>query len=205
MLAGVVYAIVGGVRVPEVEITGLLEPGNDPTPPNGCDPRPNLPPEMRLPPDALKVLIGDNGIAHSGMGRFTALRIGQCDVLGMERTSAGIGVYADLFDADGRHIAAVTNNALHVLTGETISMSRRGDLSTLVVTKAGWPWWISWLLGNGDAELLYVHYLNPTTVQARGIFGCSMHKLITVTDGQPVPGIFMHHGCLAARIGISVQ
>ena len=90
---------------------------------------------------------------------------------------------------DGRHIAAVTNNALHVLTGETISMSRRGDLSTLVVTKAGWPWWISWLLGNGDAELLYVHYLNPTTVQARGIFGCSMHKLITVTDGQPGPEI----------------
>ena len=35
--AVITYAIVGPIQIPEIEVTGTLQPGNAPTPPNGCD------------------------------------------------------------------------------------------------------------------------------------------------------------------------
>lgn len=189
-VCGASYLFVGPVIIPEVEIMGSLYPGNGPTPPNGCDNAP-IPPS---PEGLLKVLIGNNAIGETGLGKFVALQVGTCPVLSLTRTADAIGLDAQLYDADGNLIATVTNDALSVLTGQNVTMSRKGDLSTLVVSD-----------GSGK-ELLYVRFVNPTTVVARGVFGCPGHALVRVTDQQPVPGVFMSGDCFVnSKIGIEVQ
>lgn len=186
IIAMIVYFVIGPVIVPDVEVTGLLQAGGEPTPPNGCDRTPYGIPA--LPPDTLKVLFGNNAVAHTGQGKFTALQIAQCPVLAMERTASGIGVFADLYDAKGKLIARVTNNQIHVLTGEHVSLDRRGDLSTLIVTDGA------------GAELLHVRYLNETAIKVRGVFGCPGHTLVRT------PEMFINNSCLANNmVGISVD
>lgn len=195
--AGIAYLIVGAPRVPDVEVIGTLQPGNDPTPPNGCDVSPLGTYPIGTPqyhPDSIKVLVGGNAIAASGMGKFTVLQIGRCNVLSLERTPLGMDVYADLYDADGRLIARINNNQTDVLTGDNVRLSRAGDLSTFVVTNEA-----------GD-ELLYVRFMNPTTIKARGIFGCPDHALVTVKDNEPMPGFFMRNSCIIGNgVGIAIQ
>jgi hypothetical protein len=205
VLVPVLYAAIGPILAPETEVIGLLQPGNSPTPPNGCD---HAPPEAKLAADTLKVLIGDNAIAKIGPGRFTALQIGECKVLGMDRTPNGVGIFADLYGRDGKLIAKIAENSIHVLTGERVHMSRGGDLSTLIITTPDddLPTLLRWLLGSEDIELLRVKFLNATTIQATGLFGCPGHLPVLVTDQQPVPGVFMSGSCFAAAgVGIRVN
>jgi hypothetical protein len=119
LLGCVIYFTAPPITIPEVEIIGSLLPGSDPTPANGCDrPRPpNLPP---IGPDDLKILIGDNAFVIGGMRKATAIKIGRCEVLSMERTPHGVTVSADLYDAGGKLIARIAGGQTHVLTGENV-------------------------------------------------------------------------------------
>jgi len=164
---------------PEVEIVGTLQPGNLPTPPNGCDGMPtNL-----VSHDALKILIGDSAAALNGLGKIWAIGIAACNVLGIERTPQGINIEAKLYDAQGRLVATINDNTFHALSGKSYLVDRHGDLSTLAVTDQ-----------NGE-EVLFVRYLNPMAVIARGVFGCPGHRIVPVRDGQPIPGLVMHSAC----------
>jgi hypothetical protein len=161
----------------DVEVVGTLEPGAQPTPPNGCDGTP-------LGLDALKILIGDNVVVLSGLGRVNAIKVGNCPVLSFERTAAGVSPIVDLYDAAGNKIAEVRNGGYHAFSGGAHFVDRRGDLSTLAITDSS------------GHELLFSRYLNPTALQARGIFGCPGHRPVVVKDSEPVPGISMTGACI---------
>lgn len=154
-------------KIPDIEITGTLQPANDPTPSNACGDNPEA-----QGPSALRILMGGNTFVLIGMGRFTAVEIGTCPTLVMERTAKGIGVNADLYNNDGKLIARIFNNQLSAISGEASSVERNGDLSTIIVKD------------KDGKELLYVRYLNPTTVRARGVFGCQGRSPVVIDDNR---------------------
>jgi hypothetical protein len=168
------------------EVSGRLQAANDPTPPNGCDTSP-------IPGDAMKVLIGNNAVANMGFGKFTTLKIGNCEVLSLERTSQGVFVNADFFDGTDNP-ARIRNNEIVALNGENYTARQTRDLSTVIVKdKRG-------------QELLYVRFINPNTVRVRGVFGCAGHRPVLVTDDQPIPGVFMSNSCFIGNgVAIAIQ
>jgi hypothetical protein len=174
----------------DTEVHGWLRPSNDPTPPNGCD---NIPPTI-LTSDFIKVLIGNNALGKTGLGKVTAIEIGTCDVLSMERTSEGIFVNADLFDGT-ENPTRIRKNEIFALNGENYSARKTRDFSTLTIKN------------NRGQELLYVRYINPSTLRARGTFSCTGHRPVVVKDDQPVPGIFMSNNCFmnAGKAAIHVD
>jgi hypothetical protein len=149
ILAIAMYFIVPKEVRPEIEVSGSLIPGSEPTPRNAGDRSP-------FPADAMRILIGDNAGVRTKPGKFTAVQIGNCPVLSMERTADKISVSVDLYDDNGKLIATTKTGEIHAITGENVRLRRGGDLSTLFIED-----------GAGK-ELLYVRYLNPTTVAARG-------------------------------------
>jgi hypothetical protein len=153
-----IYAVAPPNIPEETEVSGWLQAGNEPTPPNGCD---KYKASGRGPPDdALKILIGDNVLWRRGMGKITAMTVGTCKSLSMERDALGISIDADLYDANGKLIARVVKGQIRALTGENVQLRRNGDLTTMIVSD-----------GRG-AELLYLRYLNPTTLQGR-VLSCN--------------------------------
>jgi hypothetical protein len=181
IIAGAIYWFVGPIVIPDVEVIGSLQPGNSPTPPNVCGPGP-------FPDNAIAVLIGDNALVHLGAGKFRALAIGECDAISMEQTSAGVRVYADLYDANGKLVARIANGEIHTMTGENVRQERNGDLSVLIIKD------------RHGSELLNIRYLNPKTIQVRGIFGCPGHPPVIVRDQQPVPGLFIRGSCVVNMV-----
>jgi hypothetical protein len=193
ILASLLAAVLGGVvwystRPPQTipkpipfadeEVQGELKPANDPTPPNGCDAFP-----FPIPPDTIKILIGDNAAAMSGLGKTTALEIGSCEAASIERTSDGVFFNANLVDSDGNHVVRILRNKVEALNGETYKARQSRDQGSLTVTNK-----------NGDV-LFYARYLNKETVRIRGFFGCGGRPPIKVDDNQPIPGALMSGSC----------
>jgi hypothetical protein len=187
-LAFSVFWWVGPAGAPEAEIGGTLQAGNMPTPPNGCDHAP-----FPVPPNALKVLVGTNAFVHAGNGRFRAIQVAQCPVVSMERTDKGISVSAILYDSKGRLIAKITRDRIDAISGGDVTVSRDGDLSRLIVRR-------------GDSTLLAVRYLNPTTVEVAGKFGCPGHAPVEIQPNRPILGAALSNSCMGATaIGMFIQ
>lgn len=168
----------GGPGIPfeDTEVRGVLKPANAPTPSNGCD-------RIPLDPDALKILIGDNAVTHTGFGKFTAVRIKACDAIVMERRPDGVFVDASLFDTQGQAVVTIKDNRISALNGENYVARQASDESTIRVrNRAG-------------TELFNVAFLNSTTIQVRGFFGCQGGQIIHVTDNGPIPGTIIRGMC----------
>ncbi len=108
----------------------------------------------------------------------------------MERAANGLTISAELYGETGKHIAHIGNGQLHVMTNENVRVARDGDLSNLIVTD------------EFKNELLYIRYMNATTMRIRGIFGCPGHGLVRVTDNEIIMGagrriIFSDPTCFA--------
>jgi hypothetical protein len=158
------------------EVQGELKPANDPTPPNGCDALP-------MPPHTIKILIGDNAAAMSGLGKTTALEIGSCEAASIERTPVGVFFNANLVDSDGNQVVRILRNKVDALNGETYITRQSRDQGSLTVTNK-----------KGDV-LFYARYLNKETVRIRGFFGCGGRSPVKVVDDQPIPGVVSFGGC----------
>jgi hypothetical protein len=171
-----VYFFAPAEAVPEIEISGTLLPGSEPTPRNSCE-------RSSLPADTLRILIGTNTMALTQSGKITAIQIGSCNVLSMERVANKISVGVDLYDAKGKLIATTRNGEIHAITGENVRIRRDGDLSALIIEDGA------------NNELLYVKYLNRNTVKARGVFGCPGHRLLTVRDNSSIAGGTIRGNC----------
>jgi hypothetical protein len=162
-----VYLIVGPNVIPEIEVVGILEPGEEPSPAAICG---------QPITDAVVALIGDSAIILRGPTKRTILRIGACEVLSITPSQGTISVESHLYNVKGKPIASIRNGSAHVLTGENVRQNRNGDLSTLVVTDG---------LGR---ELLYIHYSNPRTFRVRGIFACPNHVPVEVSENGITTG-----------------
>jgi hypothetical protein len=158
------------------EVQGELKPANDPTPPNGCDALP-------VPPHTIKILIGDNAAAMSGLGKTTALEIGSCEAASIERTPDGIFFNANLVDSDGNQVVRILRNKVDALNGETYTTRQSRDQGSLKVTN------------KKNDVLFYARYLNKETVRIRGFFGCGGRSPVKVVDNQPIPGVVSFGGC----------
>jgi hypothetical protein len=158
------------------EVQGELKPANDPTPPNGCDALP-------MPPHTIKILIGDNAAAMSGLGKTTALEIGSCEAASMERTLDGVFFNANLVDSDDNQVVRILRNKMDALNGERYKTRQSRDQGSLTVTNK-----------KGDV-LFYARYLNKETVRIRGFFGCGGRSPVKVVDDQPIPGVVSFGGC----------
>jgi hypothetical protein len=166
---------------PDVEVIGTLQPGNELAPAGACAANP-------ADPNSWVLLIGTAGIIFNGPIDFPFLTVGNCPVLTISRDSSGVSVSADLFDDGGRLIATIKNNEFHAISGTSTRVERDHDLSKLVIMQ-------------GQQELLFVNYLNKSTVRVRGVFGCPGHHTVPVRDNQPVPGFHMG-GCATIAKGV---
>ena len=86
-----------------------------------------------FPKGAMKVLMGNNPVAHSGDGKFVAFEVGHCPVISMERQNNDIFFDVDIYDRSNKLIARIAKNEFHVITGESVSVDRQGDLTRLIV------------------------------------------------------------------------
>jgi hypothetical protein len=155
----------------ETETHGWLLPAKDPTPPNGCSRILTV-----LPHDELVLLMGGAGVHTARNDKFTVLQVGGCSLLSMQRATEGIAFDADIFNEDGKLVAHIEKNEFNLSSGK-YSYARRPDRSTLIV------------YDEQGQEALWVRYLNPTTVQIRGVFTCPMsQRSLRVTSDQIIGG-----------------
>jgi len=96
------------------------------------------------------------------------------DLMRVKYTPKGLLVDADVFDSRGYLIARITDNEFHLVSGQ-YSYPDRPDLHTLVVHDR-----------KGQHDLLSVNYLNPSTVEVRGIFFCPDNPTKVVLDEDGV-------------------
>ena len=139
--------------------------------------------------------MGNNAVAHSGDGKFVALEVGHCPVISMERQNNDIFFDVDIYDRSNKLIARIAKNEFHVITGESVSVDRQGDLTRLIVKD------------NSGKELLNIHRINEDAIQIEGVFGCQDHRPVVVKRNEPIPGFFAQNLCAANSVaaGIFVQ
>ena len=187
-----IYDWLGPIRVPDVEVQGWLQPGDDPTPRTGCDPvsavgsnedpywspiggffrfrlgeRPIQPP----PKGATIVALGNNGVIITKAEMVPVIQIGECSLLSLQKTSRGLLVDANVYGESGKLIATIHDNAISGIEGKNSHVTREGDLSTLIVKE-------------GANERLWVRFSNPYAIRVRGSFICpkSSVNIIFVRD-----------------------
>jgi hypothetical protein len=159
----IAYWIIGPVHRPEVEVSGLLQPGNDPVPVNPCVQGTNKQPTF-------SVLFGANAFQVPSTGQFAIFRRADRAILSAEMAPEGLAIDADIFGLSGSLVGRIVRNEFHVVTSDKTFAERRGDLSTLAV------------LDGSNNELLYVRYMNPLTIRVRGIFAAPGKKTVRITD-----------------------
>jgi hypothetical protein len=153
-----------------VVVAGKLFPANGPTPPNSCDRR--SPDE--IPKDAALLIAGPSASFMSFAGKVTALQLGNCPMVRVQRAGDGLLIDANVFDASGKLVGYIGDNYYQAVDGNKSYADRRGDLSTLAI------------VGDSGKELFYIRYINLTTIRIRGTFACqqSQAKEITITDSS---------------------
>jgi hypothetical protein len=147
-----IYFFAPAYTLQEMEAVNYLHPANEPMPDNQCG----------ASDDAMKFIAGSNVLYRRSPGVITVIRVGQCDALKFDKTNDGIAIEGSLYDVQGKAIAWLSKDAasdkieVHSFSGGNFVTTHGSDLSTLIVSDTD------------DNELLYVRYLNPTTVRFRG-------------------------------------
>lgn len=133
----------------EPEHSGFLLPANDPDPVNPC-PGP-------IPPDALKIFLG-NSLAYTTDNEHVVIKAKDTPLLWVRRDSEGLAVSAKIFSArDYRIVAELDDNEFH-LNPANYFRKERPDSHTLVV------------YDQYANEVFRVRFLNPTSMKLTGMF-----------------------------------
>jgi hypothetical protein len=169
----------------DTPVYGWLKPANHPTPPNGCD--------GKVPDNATKILIGTNAAFIIGLGKIIVLRINECEALSVERTESGVLLSANINDGSGLQPASIVNNRIVAQNGETYSVRQSSDESLLTVRN------------NKSETLLEANFLNKSTIQIVGSFGCVGDPVIRVTKSGPIPTVTFTDACFGGRGAFSIQ
>ena len=145
-------------------IEGQLTPDSLPTPPNGCSR------SGPLPPNATLVLMGNNGAVGYGY-YFSALRIGNTDVLALQRTKQGMLFSAKLFDRGGQLVAQIVDNHFFVNVNRAFRIEEASNHHSLKIFY-------------GDTTVVEIQFVNPNTVSVIGTLYGPHGTRIDITPDQ---------------------
>jgi hypothetical protein len=129
-------------------IDGQLTPDSLPTPQNACSR------SGPLPPNATLVLLGSNGVVGFGY-YFTVLKIGDTDVIAIQRTKQGMLFSAKLFNSSGQVTAQIVDNHFFVNAKGAFRIEQAPNHHSLKIFY-------------GDTTLVDIQFMNPSTVRVLG-------------------------------------
>jgi hypothetical protein len=152
----------------------LLLPANDPTP----EILPGVPTNIRgncdVPAGDALVFLGPLATS-TNVQSFVVLRLYGEDLLKISKSGPGISIFAKIQARDSKIVAILENNRFRVNPNSTFSVSRN-DPSTLEV------------VDNFNDRVLYVRFMNPTTIRVEGIFRSSGRFPVNVDSGHIIFG-----------------
>ena len=149
----------------ETEISGLLRPASEPTPPTSCD---------SIPKDALILLFGDSA-SYTTQPHHTILNVAGKDLVSIDRKDGGIAITSMIFSADTRIVAKITDNKFDI-NPSNYFRRERPDHHTLEV------------FDQHDQRILYVRYLNSSTMKILGTFHTTKGIILVNENEVTLPG-----------------
>jgi len=131
-------------RIPET--SGVLSPGTRQLPKG----------RVQLPEGAMAIFLG-NSIAYTTSFPHTVIEVGGDPVLVIDKTEAGIVIFAKMFSEDGRIVAELKQNHFHVNPNNYFRIERPNDHSLIVYDQRG-------------QQALNVEFLNRFAIKLLGRF-----------------------------------
>ena len=160
---------------PETEFEGELLPANDPNPPSPCDAFP--------PPNTFLLYYGNSLAWLKDQSSITVIKVGNSNLLSIDRGPKGIYVTSDIFGVDGKIIAELNKNRFHI-NRNNFFRRERPDRSTLIV------------YDGEKRQVLNIRYLNPSAVKILGIFHAPGHRPVSIEEEkQNLGGLTMSRYC----------
>ena len=156
--------------------SGLLSPGNEPTPENPCG--------SIMPAGGTLVLLG-NSASFATTFPSTIIKIGNDETLGMEKIEGRIAISATLYSSDGRIVAQLDKNQFFINPNNFFRKEISSDGHSLVV------------FDQTGVEVLNVKFINPTTVAFLGVI---RHPSRTIEISK-IRGVFANTMCSADNRG----
>ncbi|HEY3275165.1 MAG TPA: hypothetical protein VGJ94_00975 [Syntrophorhabdaceae bacterium] len=147
-------------RTEPISYKGILMPANDPDPAHSCN----------IPPDALKVFLGNSVAWHTGMGVHTVLLIHGRDLLKFEKRPDGLFVSTTIIRDDGRQVAEIKDNQFSINTNNYFELKNYDRHGFEVFDKKG--------------RVFYVRYLNENAILFLGKFQVPGHSSIIVEEDK---------------------
>jgi len=132
----------------QTPLSGMLEPANQPDPIHECG---------SIPPDALKLFIGDHVYWFTKGVQLRALIIGGKPIVTISRNAEGLEIAAKIFSPDGRIVAEIIRNLFHVNPNNYFHIERPSPSELVVYDQHAFP-------------ALWVQFLNKSSVRLRGRF-----------------------------------
>ncbi len=172
----------------ETETHYYLTAGTDPTPTNGCA---NM---AAPPPNAVLVFFGSSVVwfAHDD---FTALTVGTCTNLHIQRRPKGVFVSGDIVAQDTKIVARIDRNIVDLNTQEIFAPQKSDDGHALTVDD------------QEGHEAFYTRYLNPNAITIRGKFFCTKDGVFLLVTSDRIErttgatGKTTHEGDCTAESG----
>ena len=131
-------------RIPET--SGVLSPGTKQLPEG----------RVHIPQGAIAIFLG-NSVAYTTSFPHTVIEVGGDPALVIDKTEAGIAVFAKMFSEDGRIVAELKENQFHVNPNNYFRIERPNDHSLVVYDQRG-------------RQALNVEFLNPFAIKLLGRF-----------------------------------
>ena len=150
--------------------SGLLKPSNEPIPEIIAN-------DGTLADGELAILLGPFAIS-TPQSSFTVLRLYGKDVVRIDRNKNAIAVSADIWSEDGKIMASIETNRFRI-NPNRIAYFDTPDPHTLIVTD------------ERKTQVLFIRYLNPTTVKITGVFRSSGEHPVIIDENEMTFGPFV--------------
>lgn len=146
---------------------GYLKPANEPDPPYPYAIRMT---DYRIPPDAMKIFIGNNLCSTENIQKLAVIRLDGQDMLTLNKDSEGLTISAaQIFREDGVKIVNIVDNQW--------ASNPNIYFKPLIPD----PHQVE-LINNNNKTILKVRFINENTIKVEGVFYYPGHKPIIISD-----------------------
>jgi hypothetical protein len=156
---------------------GSLVPGNLPNPPDTCAEvferlrmRGLIVPQ--IPADAMRIFFGTSE-AYSTEQRFIVWKVGNDDILVLQKTETGMSVSAKLRGPDGQLIAQIVDNEFFINSHNSFEIKGAGTSSLVVYSDKG-------------ERILEIEFMNPRVIKILGTFFGPNGEKIAISEDEAV-------------------